>query len=77
MIRAYESLVSLHKAEIESLISGEGYVWGGGLTSHDIYEGTSNLLDHDYTWKINGWFTYKSPIDRKENDLNQTSMIMF
>ena len=27
--------------------------------------------------KINGWFTYKSPFFRKENDLNQTSMMMF
>ena len=25
-------------------------------------------------WKINGWFTYKSPMKRKEHDLNQTSM---
>ena len=29
--------------------------------------------DHDTPWKINGWFTYKSPIFSKENDLNQTS----
>ena len=28
-------------------------------------------------WKINGWFTYKSPEFRKEHDRNQTSMIMF
>ena len=27
-------------------------------------------------WKINGWFTYKkSPMKRKENDLNQTFMM--
>ena len=28
-------------------------------------------------WKINGWFTYRSPMKERENDLNQTSMIMF
>ena len=35
-------------------------------------------------WGINSlhpgrltWFTYKSPMKRKENDLNQTSMVMF
>jgi len=28
-------------------------------------------------WKMNGWFTYKSPVERRENDLNQSSMIMF
>ena len=28
-------------------------------------------------WKINGWNLQPSPMKRKENDLNQTSMIMF
>ena len=28
-------------------------------------------------WKMNGWNLQPSPMKRKENDLNQTSMIMF
>ena len=30
---------------------------------------TSNFLQKRHTpWKINGWFTYKSPMKRKENE---------
>ena len=29
------------------------------------------------TWKIKGWNLQPSPMERKEHDLNQTSMIMF
>jgi len=32
---------------------------------------------NDTPWKINGWNLQPSPVNRKENDLNQTSMIMF
>ena len=38
--------------------------------------GSDHLEDHFTPWKINMEPT-NSPIKRKENDLNQTSMIMF
>ena len=32
-----------------------------------------DLKKENTPWKINGWFTYKPPMKRKENHLNQTS----
>ena len=38
---------------------------------------SSNSHGRDTPWKINGWKLQSSPMKRKENDLKQTSMIMF
>ena len=38
---------------------------------------THCLPEFDTPWKINGWNLQPPPMKRKENDLNQTSTIMF
>ena len=38
---------------------------------------TQYLREFDTPWKINCWNLQPSPMKRKENDLNQTSMIRF
>ena len=47
-----------------------------GTTNHETTTISPPLLI-DTPWKIKGWNLQPSPVFRKENDLNQTSMIMF